>query len=521
MTLYFRLKEDNNFYKEGRGAFNMKRKRILKDAILAFLICLNLFLVFQIWFNTNMFSVDSISETSKFEEVLIRPVKKLFSPKKEGGFSENLRNLMRPQRIILNKSNNRAVLYDEDNNYKKILSYTDDLIRGILSGKTKINKIETISLDEYCAVLKRNSIYLDYDNFCDFRLFSAGICGESKNQLSSELSVVRECLLSPADNTLNNVALYIKDYKTNNIMKYIIDTKKDILEQELTSYFQAHSKESTLNYSFELNFHKQESGDGSLVKLVFDPLIIFNLVSSDVRGAETDSELLYRWPQIQEEQSSEILGAFKINPMTMRKYTNLTNARVFVENEATLTLSTDGILEYKTIEGGQGLLIASGEQKNNFDIYNAVSAAVNFVYQVNDELPYDLISSLRFNSDLTNTTNQGSYTISFDLYANGYPILQTDHTTGENAHCITMKIENGYLKYYRQFIRKYYSNSTSLSITPVINAVDGLIDDLNSQNEFLNVLNVGRCYVDLGNDKGLVPQWNIRVEGIDKILTVK
>ena len=468
-----------------------------------------------------MFSVDFISETSKVEEFLIKPVKKLFSPKNDGSFSENLRNLMRPQRIILNKSNSRAVLYDEDENYRVILNYTDELIRRVLNGNTKINKVETISLDDYCAVLKRNSVYLDYDNFCDFRLFSAAICGESKNQLSNDLTVVRECLLSPADNTLNNVALYIKDYKTNNIMKYILDVKKDVLEQELTSYFQNHSKESTLNYSFELNFHKQESGDGSLVRLVFDPLIIFNLVSSEMKGAETDSELLYRWPQIQDEKANEILGAFKINPMTMRKYTNLTNARVFVENEATLTLSTDGILEYKTIEGGQGLLIANDEQKNNFDIYNAVSSAVNFVYQVNEELPYDLISSLRFNSDLTGGTNQGSYIISFDLYTNGYPILQTDATTGENTHCITMKIENGYLKYYRQFIRKYRFNGDSLSITPVINAVDGLIDDLNSQNEFLNVLNVGRCYVDSGNDKKLMPQWNIRVEGIDKILTVK
>ncbi len=499
----------------------MKRKRILKDTILAFLICLNLFLVFQIWFNTNMFSVDSISETSKLEEFLIKPVKKLFSQKNNGGFSENLRNLMRPQRIILNKSNSRAVLYDEDESYQKILSYTDELIRGILNGNTKINKIETISLDDYCAVLKRNSVYLDYDNFCDFRLFSAAICGESKNQLTNDLSVVRECLLSPADNTLNNVAVYIKDYKTSNIMKYIIDEKKDVLEQELTSYFQTHTKESTLNYSFELNFHKQESGDGSLVRLVFDPLIIFNLVSSDMQGAESDTELLYRWPQIQEEKANEILGAFKINPMTMRKYTNLTNARVFVENEATLTLSTDGILEYKTIEGGQGLLIANDEQKNNFDIYNAVSSAVNFIYQVNEELPYDLISSLRFNSDLTGGANQGSYTISFDLYTNGYPILQTDTMTGENTHCITMKIENGYLKYYRQFIRKYHPDGNSLSITPVINAVDGLIDDLNSQNDFLNVLNVGRCYVDSGTDNNLVPQWNIRVEEIDKILTVK
>ncbi|MBR5157093.1 MAG: hypothetical protein IKW59_04920 [Clostridia bacterium] len=499
----------------------MKRKLILKDAFLAFLICLNLFLVFQIWFNTNMFSIDSISEPSKIEEFLIKPVKKLFSKSNNGAFSENLRNLMRPQRIIINKSNSRAVLYDENESYQELLGYTYEIIRRMFNGNIKINKTETISLDDYCAVLKRNSVYLDYDNFCDFRLFSAAICGEAKNQLSNDLSVVRECLLSPADNTLNNIAVYIKDYKTGNVMKYVIDEKKDVLEQMLTSYFQTHSKESTLNYSFELNFHKQESGDGSLVRLVFDPLIIFNLVSSDIQGAETNSELLYRWPQIQDEKSNEILGAFKINPMTMRKYTNLTNARVFVENEATLTLSTNGILEYKTIEGGQGLLIANDEQKNNFDIYNAVSAAVNFIYQVNEELPYDLISSLRFNSDIVNGTNQGSYTISFDLYTNGYPILQTDPATGENTHCITMRIENGYLKYYRQFIRKYNSVDENLSVSPVINAVDGLIDDLNSQDEHLNVLNVGRCYVDSGVDKALIPQWNIRVEGIEKILTVK
>lgn len=499
----------------------MKRKSFFKDAILVLLIFLNLFLAFQIWFDTNMFSTDSLGEASKIEEYLLNPVKKLFSKKSDGAFSENLRELMRPQRIILNKSNSRAVIYDDDESYQKILSYTDELMRGVFNGDIKINNRETVSLDDYCAVLKRNSVYLDYDNFCDFRLFSASICGESKNQLSNDFSVVREFLLTPADNALNNIAAYIKDYKTGNIMKYIIDVKKDALEEELTYYFQTHSKDSTLNYSFELNFHKQESGDGSLVRLVFDPLIIFNLVSSEIQTAEANSDLLYRWSQMQDEQANGILNAFKINPMTMRKYTNLTNARVFVENEATLTLSTDGILEYQTIEGGQGLLIADEEQKNNFDIYNAVSSAVNFIYQVNEELPYDLISTLRLNSDLIDGTAQGSYTINFDLYTNGFPILQTDPATGEKSHCITMKIENGYLKYYRQFIRKYHSDGNVLSITPVINAVDGLIDDLNPQTEFLNVLNVGRCYVDSGVEDALVPQWNIVVEGIDKILTVK
>ncbi len=499
----------------------MKRKRIFKDSFLVLLIFLNLFLVFRIWFDANMFSSDYFSEPGIFEEHLLNPVKKLFSKKSNGAFSENLRELMRPQRIILNKSNNRAVLYDDDESYFKILDYTDELLGGVFNGSIKINSKETISLDDYCAVLKRNSVYLDYDNFCDFRLFSASICGDAKNQLSSDFTVVRECLLSPADNALNNIAAYIKDYKTGNIMKYIIDVEKDVLENELTNYFQTHSKDSALNYSFELNFHKQENGDGSLVRLVFDPLIVFNLVSTQIQAAEPNEELLYKWSQMQDEQANGILNSFKINPMTMRKYTNLTNSRVFVENEATLTLSPDGILEYKTIEGGQGLLIASDEQKNNFDIYNAVSSAVNFIYMVNEELPYDVISTLRFNSDLTDDTAQGNYTISFDLYTNGFPILQTDPVTGEKNHCITMRIENGYLKYYRQYIRKYRAAGSVLNITPVINAVDGLIDGLNPQTEFLNVLNVSRCYVDPGDAGALVPQWNIRVEGIDKILTVK
>ena len=498
----------------------MKIKRYAKNVFLVLLIISNLFLVTQIWFNSNL--LPHSRAVNPVYEYILKPLGNIFIKEDNTAFSQNIKKLTYPRKIVLNHANKRAVLYSNNPSYYNFLEPANELLNKIFTGKISVKTKEIVSSDDYCAVLKRNSVYFDYGNLYDFRLFSVSICGETKNTLSEDISTIRECIISLGDNVLNNATVYIKDYKSENIYKYIVDENHESYSDNLTNYFKTLQSESTLNYSFELNFHKQETGNGTLTKLVFDPLILFNLVSSTNNPVLLDEKSILNWSAIEDSASDEILSVFNINPMTMRKYTDLNNAQVFVENDATLTFYPDGCLQYQTIEGGQGLLVNKNSDKTPFDIYAATSSAVDFVYDLNTELYGDTIPELRFSTNLVETSGDGKYVIYMDLIANGLPVLQTDRTTNKESHAITIIIENGYLKHYKQTLRKYDADESIEKVSPVINAVDILIDTLDYKNDNLNILNAEKCYVDDNTDSNLIStSWKIDIENINEILTIK
>ncbi|MBQ3225909.1 MAG: hypothetical protein IJB48_02505, partial [Clostridia bacterium] len=156
-----------------------------------------------------------------------------------------------------------------------------------------------------------------------------------------------------------------------------------------------------------------------------------------------------------------------------------------------------------------------------FDIYSAVTSAVNFVVDLNHKLPQNDTNSLRLCCDLVENTTSKTYQFTFDLYVNGLPVLQIDPDTGKSCHAIEMTISDGYIKYYRQFFHQYKTGNVGETIPPVIGAMDDLVDRLNPQDESIYVLNIARCYVDEQTQEALLPQWMVSVNGIDEIITVK
>ena len=494
----------------------MKTKRYLKDAILILLIISTLFLTVQIWMGSNPVANGNKSVFS----VIVDPIIQLFSHEQEASLSDSLGNLMRPQKIVLNQSTKRAVLYSSDNFFSKVHDACDNLIKKYCQGTLKILSKETVPEEVYYSALKENSIYINYGNIYDYRLFFNSICGETSKDLNGDISSLREYIISLNDNILNNVTIYMKDYKSGNVYRYIVEEDKATYDRLLTEYF-IDKGAQTLNYSFELNFHKQESGVGTLTKLVFEPKILFHLSPVASAVVTPDMNRFQDWSSLGPDTIDDLLNAFQVNPMTMRKYTDLANARVYVENDATLMLYPGGILKYQAVESGKGLPVATTSDKGTFDIYSAVTSAVNFVVDLNHKLPQNDTNSLRLCCDLVENTTSKTYQFTFDLYVNGLPVLQIDPDTGKSCHAIEMTISDGYIKYYRQFFHQYKTGNAVETIPPVIGAMDDLVDRLNPQEESIYVLNIARCYVDGQDQEALLPQWMVSVNGIDEIITVK
>lgn len=494
----------------------MKTKRYVKDIILILLIFTTLVLTVQIWMGSN----PVVNGNKSVFSVIVDPIVQLFSHEQEDSLSDSLENLMCPQKIVLNQSTKRAVLYSSDDFFSKVHDACDILMKKYCRSTLKILSKETVPEEVYYSALKENSIYINYGNIYDYRLFFNSVCGEANKDSNGDIGSLREYIISLNDNILNNVTIYIQDYRSGNIYRYIVEEDKETYDRLLTEYFSDKGAQ-ILNYSFELNFHKQESGVGTLTKLVFEPKILFHLSPVESSVISPDNESFHDWSALGSETIVDLLNAFQVNPMTMRKYTDLTNARVYVENDATLMLYPGGILKYHAVEGGKGLPLVSSSDKGTFDIYSAVTSAVNFVVDLNHKFPQNNTSSLRLSCDLGENTASKTYQFTFDVYVNGLPVLQIDPDTGENCHAIEMTISDGHLKYYRQFFHQYKTENTSETIPPVIGAMDDLVDRLNPQEESIYVLNIARCYVDQKNHEPLRPQWMVSVNGMDKIITVK
>lgn len=453
-------------------------------------------------------------------EHIITPVSALFGKARSGGFSQNISSLIKPEKIVANSAGKRSVLYSTVPGYDELLESSNSFMREFLLDELKIRSRETVEEDEVFSVLKGKSLYIDYDNRCDSRLYSVSVCGKEKTSFSNDVSMVKEIVISFRDNVLNTIAIYVKDYKSQNIWKYTVESGDIKIEESLTKYYETYSGENMLSYSYELNFHKEVNVNGREAKVVFDPLILFDLTPKQRPDIVSENLIAGQGTELETPLENIILKAFQINSNSMFKYTDLENAKIFVENDATLIIDPSGYFEYKALEGSRGLSISQGMDKSSYDIYASTTLAVDFVAALCNSISGDLLSRMRISSDVVeNTGKQGNYLITFDLYIDGIPVLQYNEETQKTDHTIVMELDNGYLKSYRQYLKTYHFSGNSSGISPVINAVDELISFASEEKLPLRVKRIGVCYFDTQAET-LPQKWEVDVDGVTEAITI-
>ncbi len=271
----------------------------------------------------------------------------------------------------------------------------------------------------------------------------------------------------------------------------------------------------TLSYSFELNFHKEQQDSPS--KVIFEPMVLLDLQTPMLSAITASSVAAIEQP-VHDEMLELILRAFSINTRSMNKYVDLDNARVFIENNATLTLYPNGLLTYQTVQGGRGPDISGNADKTGYDIYAATANAVDFVTELCACLPPDVFEHLQISSELVNdNARQGLYKICFDYCIDGVPIRYKEGDT--YYHTIEIEIENGYLKSYRQMAKNYEKNNMAPQmLQPMLHATDALVDLLYAENNPVYIKAMHMNYIDDG-EQGILVAWNAVVNGKEYMLS--
>ncbi len=489
-------------------------KRTFKSLLLMFSIFIALVLVWQIWFSGYFLPDGYDYVASGFRTKFVAPIMRLFGAGQEADFSHDIKKLFIPEKIVLNYSGERRVLTSGQEDFETMYTLASETTGKILSGEHPVKSKEIVDLNIYFSLLKGKSIYVDYGKEWDFRLFSSAICGRPQNQMTNDINTINGYIISLHDGIMNDVSLYMQDQKNGNIYRYVVEIDKNALDAQLKEYLQTKMTGAFPSYSFELNFHKEQTEGAT--KILFEPLILMNLVPEQVpqiqqRGSIIERQALY------DELTETVLEVFSINNRTMGRYTDLDNARVFIENNATLTMYPDGLLEYHTVQGGRGLDISGGADKTNYDIYTATANAVDFVSELCKYLPNAYTDNLQINTNLVNNTEPpGSYRLTFDYVIDGMTIR---HQTEQGyAPTITLEITNGYLTFYRQYIKAYEKTDLeSWDMVPVLTAADGLVSSLYNGENPLQIEKISRCYVAYA-DGTFLPKWNSLVDGREQII---
>ncbi|MBR5507788.1 MAG: hypothetical protein IKV88_07070 [Clostridia bacterium] len=473
----------------------MKRdyKRYFKNLLLIFLIAMSFFLVFRLWSVGNYFGTGFKDTFESLFDVIRDPVVSLFGNDKDDSSSKDLKFILSPKRIVANFSDKRSVMNNDDADFLSFYEETIEIMKKIEAGEISIKSVENVSEDDYYAALKGKSVLIDFDSKYDYNLFGVvtGVSGESK--LMKNSAVVREFIISMPENVLDYTMLYIKDYSDETVYKFLLEMNKTDMEELLRKRLSEDTLSGTYFYSYELNFHVEQNADGSPVKVVFEPLASVNLMPEAKTGVRAE-----RYVAGSEEiNENELLKKFNMNVRSAGKYTDIDGSRNFIEKNATLKISADGYIEYIATEAGKGVKISDISDDSFFDIGAATTVSSEFVTEIFEMLPKSEDDSIRITGDLTEGTSDGKYRICYDYYIGGLPIFQLDKNSGLITNSVVLEIENGYITYYKHYIRTYgYTEEETVRDT-MLTAADALVSKMTS-GEQMRINKAYECFIDSG-----------------------
>ncbi len=493
-----------------------RAKRYIMDIILIALVLSSLVMVCRIWFGKYI-SPDTYNDAvGQFKSFISSPFSWL-SRGKLNTFSHNIKILIKPEKIVANYSGNRTELTASDDEFEDVKNASSEFLSQMFSGEAKILEKNNSTEEEYFTALKGKSLFVSYGNKLDARLISMSICGNVESKIKNDVSELKDILIVFNDNVLNNVFVYIMETKTGNILKYSVEYNKAKLDNALKGLFEKNSGEMLPSYSFELNFHK--STEGSMAKVLFAPTILLEVTPKKMEtvsvGNIDDFSDEYG---INASVENSVLRTFKINPQTMRKFTDVSGSVVFVENYGTLIIDPKGSIEFNAVEGRGGIALVDGMLDASYDIYKTTTLAVDFISSVCAAFPNNIMESLQISSDIVSGQSKPSrQTLKFDYYIDGAPVFIKTDNGPQSA--IEMVIENGKLLFYRQHLKEYYKTEEEISGITSINAADKIVENTPEDELPIYVRKMGTCFVDDGS-KRLSRKWRFEIDGRNEAVLV-
>lgn len=458
-------------------------KERMKSILLAMLVVSNFILGSKALSNKKLWSDFGCNF---FSDGFFSSVRQIFSHKQTVKA-----NMESPQMLIVNTGyqTSRLALTGADSEFEPLVSLLKEYLTDAFGHMQKFTQVNS---DEFYAALLGKSVLMCYPVKYDAAFF-AYLLGIGDADIAQSFGEIENIIVT-ADATV-----LVEDSTTGRYYRMRTSRPQQQINLAIDAHRDDSDNESVINYAADLGF---DNAFGSQ-RTVLSPNIPIYSNALSLNTVASENSLLRADGSINEAVLHEILALFEMNPNILRRYTDAEGTVVFVENNSVLKISADGILEYVCHDGG--VPVSGGVFSSSFA---ESSAAADFVGKINTCAGCE--NTMQPSEDMTAELLGGNaFEIGFDYTVNGRRVLQ------ENTDAaVRLKVETGYITYYRQVMRSYTVSEECAEVNDYIYALDEALAQYESQLDGIEITNMELVYRDNGSEGEKLPDWNVEVADI-------
>ena len=436
----------------------MKKGRILTGILSVLIIC-SVGMTFRLWFAEKLWP-DGYHFFSVWKELPLFAAKETSAPRHE--------ELFMPDRIVVNCVGSRRSIYtDSSAEYHAIYEAAkESLTRWLRSEEREPEKIEE---KEYYDTLKGRSLLLQFPVEMPVRVLGQ-LVGVGESPVFGRMSSVTELVLVPGE---ERVELLGQDRGDGTVYRFSLGADDGALRKLINQY--ATGNANRMLSAYELGFYRQPEGSELVPRLILSPFVMLDTSNESQQSEALRGEL----PSLDldnMEQVEDVLRLFGYNPNTIRRYTELSDARVFVSDRSTLRLYPDGLLEYNATESRYGLPLEgeNGEGGSAKSFLDSVDRTADWITRLFHTVGLEEIPKMRVASDISDQHYE-SFSFAVDYQVNGRPVA-INYSGSELVdplhHAAVLEIQNNRIVSMRVLLRNYQETGEQITNMPLVKELD-------------------------------------------------
>lgn len=479
------------------------RKERIKSIILALLILNCLQLTGQIWFNQKLWSsgynfFNSVSNIPVVK-ALVSHIPFLNNPSKA---DDTYANAIRPQKIVISSGKSREVYHPTQKSYDEAYEIVDSVITSLL--QTQSPRSAVIKEDEWQSFLKGKSIYIDYGFNMDMNSLANSFSHPVGTSPLSGGNV--SDIMITGDSITKEGIVCMLDKTNNTITKYWVDYKGD----ELLDYIKSITFGRNQNQDFAFEHGLDISPENALIKrdillssLVLLPRDTDNMYKISVSNPLDNEGIAF----------DRIVSAFEYTPSSLRKSVTHDGVASYVENNATIRIDPNGLIEYNAVEAEKGILLQSVTAEP-FTLVSKITQIANEVWNASGN---DGMLDVRLVSDLVEPRD-GEFIVKMNYFFMGTPVITQFDGNSPINNAIYAHVQNGYLKNFKMLMRSFEKVDEIVPTIPVIRALDSLTELFRSRNSTVLIDDIFKCYSSENNIDTVV--WGAKIRGEENVVII-
>lgn len=470
----------------------MKKGRVLTGILSVLIIC-SIGMTFRLWFAEKLWP-EGYNFFSVWNSFPLFQKEEFSAPRHE--------ELFMPDRIVVNCVGSRRSIYTESNQeFAEIYEIAKQCLTKWLQGEYKeINQIEE---KEYYDTLKTRSLLLQYPVEMPVRVLGQLVeIGESS--LFGSVSSVTELVLVPGE---EQVEVLLQDQADGAVYRFLAGDDGGNLRRTINQYATGNANRTLSAY--ELGFYRQPEGVDLVPKLILNPFVMLDTSNESQKSEVLEAEIPFG--DLDDlEQVEELLRLFGYNPNTIRRYTELSDARVFVSDRSTLRLYPDGLLEYNATESRYGIALEGpdGEGGDAKSFLDSVDRTADWITRLWKTAGLEDMPKMRVTSDISEQHYE-SFSFSIDYQVNGRPVAvnyEGSELVDPLNHAAELEIQNNRIISMRILLRNYRDTGERVTNMPLVAALDAFSA---GTDESYEADDVSLYFIDNGTDPYIRACWSV------------